>query len=119
MSEETSRGIIQVVYAILITVGLFMHMSISGLEVGSLIIGIFTELTGIITFFSEILTWLWYFLWRAHTIYMALSVLILWFVVLPMLLRYRYIRIRPTLMLSIVVTLYLFLGLKVFDLVAV
>ncbi len=118
MSEKASRGIVNVIYAVLITLGLFMHMSISGMEVGSLIIGIFTELSGIVTFLSKVFSWLIAFIFRSHTIFMAGTILILWFVVLPMLVRYRIILIRPTLMLSIVVTLYLFLGLKMFGFVA-
>ncbi|MCC5932815.1 MAG: hypothetical protein LAT75_01995 [Candidatus Cyclonatronum sp.] len=118
MSETSSKNIITIIYSLLLVLALFMHMSISGVEVGGLIIGIFTEPTGIITFISTIFSWLIKFIFRAHTIYMAGTTLILWFVVLPMLVRYRVIQVRVTFLLSLSVTLFLFLFLKMYGFVA-
>lgn len=118
MSETSSRNIIIIIYSLLLVLALFMHMSISGVEVGGLIIGIFTEATGIITFISAVFSWLVRFIFRAHTIYMAGTTLILWFVVLPMLVRYRVIQVRVNFLLALTVTLYLFLFLKMYGFVA-
>lgn len=101
----------------LIALGLFMHMSISGMEVGSLIIGIFTESGGIITFFSAIFSWLFNFFFNVQIIYMLGIALIMWFVVLPMLVRYKFIKVKVTGLLALTVTLYLFLPLKMYGFV--
>ncbi|AXJ01767.1 hypothetical protein CYPRO_2525 [Cyclonatronum proteinivorum] len=117
MSEESPKKIITIVYSLLLVLGLFMHMSISGVEVGGLIIGIFTEPTGILTFLGTVAGWLFSFIFKAHTIYMAGTALILWFVVLPMLVRYRILQVRVTFLLSLNVTLFLFLFLKMYGFV--
>jgi hypothetical protein len=43
---------------------------------------------------------------------MAATALILWFVGLPLLVRYRVVQVPSTLMLAVIVTLYFFLSLK-------
>lgn len=117
MSEQSSRGIINLVYTLLIVLGFFMHMSISGMEVGSLIIGIFTESGGFVTFISAIFSWLFNFFVNVQIIYMLGTALIMWFVVLPLMVRYRYIQVRVNGLLALTVTLYLFLPLKMYGFV--
>lgn len=120
MSEDSPKKIITIVYSLLLVLALFMHMGIDPrVEVGGLIIGIFTEATGIITFLTTVTGWLIRFIFRSHTIYMAGTTLILWFVVLPMLVRYRILQVRVNFLLALTVTLFLFLFLKMYGFVAV
>lgn len=114
MSKE-SYGILRTVYIVLLIIGIIMHMNISGIKVFSLIVGIFGSLDGIVIFFNEIFTWFRRFIFNVQFVYMIGTLLILWFVGLPMLTRYKFITVKSTPLLAVVMTLYLFLALRLFN----
>lgn len=112
MAEKNSKASFRVIYGVLLVMAVLMHMSFSGLAVGNLLVGIFSEPTGIINFLSAFFDWTIGFIFQEQMIYMAATTLILWFVGLPLLVRYRVVQVPSSLTLAIIVTLYLFLGLK-------
>jgi hypothetical protein len=112
MSQKNSKSAFRVIYTVLLVMAILMHMSFSGLAVGNLLVGIFSEPTGIITFATEVFHWTIDFIFQRQMIYMAATALILWFVGLPLLVRYRVVQVPATLMLAVIVTLYFFLSLK-------
>lgn len=114
MSNE-NYGILKTVYIVLLAIGIVMHMNISGVKVFSLIIGVFGSLDGSVIFLNEIFTWVRRFIFNVQFVYMIGTLLILWFVGLPMLTRYKFITVKSTPLLAIVITLYLFLALRLFN----
>jgi len=114
MSKDSNNSIFQTIMVILFTMVLLMHMNLSGVKIVSLFLGIFQSFDGIFVFFKEILLWAVDFIFRVELIYMVGTVLILWFVGLPMLIRYRILQIKATLSLSILVMLFLFLSFRLF-----
>ncbi|MCH8566651.1 MAG: hypothetical protein LAT67_00250 [Balneolales bacterium] len=114
MADKESGRIINIVYIGLIVLALFMHMSVSGVDLGKLVVGIFTSLDGILVFITSIFFWLIDFIFRVHTIFMFGTLLMLWFVLLPMLVRYRFIKVNVNFSVSLICTLYIFLLLRIY-----
>ncbi|MFW6347546.1 MAG: hypothetical protein ACOC2C_02910 [Cyclonatronaceae bacterium] len=112
MAEKNSKSSFRVIYNVLLVLAVLMHMSFSGLAVGNLLVGIFTAPDGIITFATEVFEWTLDFIFQQQMIYMFATTIILWFVGLPLLVRYRVVQVPSTLRLAIIITLYLFLSLK-------
>lgn len=113
--SDSSGAILKTVYIVLLVLVLIMHMNVSGVKIFTLFFGIFGSADGILVFLSEIWTWAWNFLYNVQFIYMLGTLLILWFVGLPMLTRYKFITVKSTPMLAVILTLYLFLGLRLFN----
>jgi len=112
---SSTQQILRTVYIVLLIMVVFMHMNVSGMKVFTLFFGIFTSADGILVFLSEILKWLWNFIYNPQFIFMTGTFIILWFIGLPMLTRYKFITIKSTPLLAVVLTLYIFLGLRLFD----
>lgn len=110
-----TQQILKTVYIVLLVMVIFMHMNVSGIKVFTLFFGIFTSANGIVIFLSEILKWAWNFIYNPQFIYMTGTFIILWFVGLPMLTRYKFITTKSTPLLAVVLTLYIFLGLRLFN----
>lgn len=118
MAEKNSKSSFRVIYGILLVMAILMHMSFSGLAVGNLLLGVFSKPDGILNFASEVFSWTLDFVFQRQMIYMAATTLILWFVGLPLMVRYRVVQVPSTLPLAIIVTLYLFLSLKLLGTIA-
>lgn len=112
MAEKNSKSSFRVIYGVLLGMAILMHMSFSGLAVGNLLVGIFSAPTGILTFGSEVFYWTIDFIFQRQMIYMAATTLVLWFVGLPLMIRYRLVQVPASLLLAVIITLYFFLSLK-------
>lgn len=108
MAQKTDP-ITVVTYSLLIVVNILLHMVLSGVNVAGLVTQIFTEATGIFSSIGFVTTWLFNTLFSTTGIYLIGLVIAFEFVVLPLMVRYRYVTIKPNLLLSFIFAIYLML----------
>ncbi len=104
------------IYIGLIVLGTIMYMSFFNFQPGLLMLNVFTSWDGILILFKEFGQFLYMFFVRADIIYIALTLFIMYMVLLPLFVRYKIIQVRTSPLLAVVLTLYLFVILKYFGL---
>ncbi|MEX0772437.1 MAG: hypothetical protein WEB89_04830 [Balneolales bacterium] len=110
---KKSNPITVVTYSLLIAVNILLHMVLSGVNVAGLITQIFTEPTGIFSSIAFIVTWLFTTLFSTTGIYLIGLIIAFEFVLLPLMIRYKYVTVKANLTLSFVFALYLMLFARI------
>lgn len=114
---KKTEPITVVTYSLLIIVNVLLHMVLSGVDVASLITRIFTELTGIFTSISIIVTWLFTTLFSITGIYLIGLIIAIEFVLLPLLIRYKYVTVKASLLHSFIFAIYIMLFARIIGVV--
>lgn len=99
-------------YAFIFVVGLFLHLLLWDADFLNRLSRMSQGWSGISAVFSVIWDWLNIYLIQGIGIWLFITALMMLFIVLPMLTRYGYIRVRATPWLAINVSVYLFLIFK-------
>ncbi|MEX2632888.1 MAG: hypothetical protein WD267_02560 [Balneolales bacterium] len=112
MAKKT-EPITVITYSLLIVVNILLHMVLSGVAVSRLITQIFTEVTGIFSSIGFVVAWLFSTIFSVTGIYLIGLIIAFEFVILPLMVRYKYLTIQPSLLLSFIFAIYLMLFARI------
>ena len=84
-------------------------MLLSGVSLVGLIRQIFTEPTGIFKSIGFVVSWLFSVLFSVNGIYLIALTIVFVFVALPLMVRYKYITVKPDLMMAFIFAIYVML----------
>ena len=112
MAKKT-EPITVITYSLLIVTNILLHMVLSGVEVSRLITQIFTEVTGIFNSIAFVFSWLFNTLFSVTGIYLIGLVIAFEFLLLPLMVRYKYVTLRPNLLISFIFAIYLMLFARI------
>lgn len=88
-------------------------MLLSGEPLGRLFMEVFTTITGLYYFIVAIASWSFHYFFSPTAFYLIGIAVAMEFLILPLLVRYRYITFRLNLFVSILAALYLWLGFRI------
>lgn len=105
-----------ILYSFICAVGLFLHLLLWDVNFLARLSRMFDSWDRFKIVFIAIWDWFNIYLVQGIGIWMLITALMMLFVVLPMLTRYKYVQVRPNIWLAINTTIYLFLIMKMLNL---
>lgn|SRR5690554_65568 len=99
-------------YSVILGTGLFLHLLLWDTDFLMKVERTFGDISAINHVFGTIWAWFRIYLVRGIGIWMLMTMVFLLFVLLPILVRYKHVNIRPSPWLAINVSVYFFLILK-------
>ncbi|MDI6401931.1 hypothetical protein QLX67_07990 [Balneolaceae bacterium ANBcel3] len=117
MAKKTKRSITITVFILLFILNVFLQMLLSGEPLATYIVGVFTSLTGIVTLISATANWFISYFFTSIIFYILGIVVALEFLILPLLVRYGYITIKPDIFMSVLGALYVWLFFRILGVV--
>lgn len=106
MAKKKTDSVNVVVYILLIVVNLFVQMLLSGESVSALLSQIFTQWTGIFQTLADITVWIISNLFGIGGVALVALMIGNEFVFLPLMVRYKYLTVKPNLMINFVIAIY-------------
>lgn len=103
------KSLVITTYTLLIIAAVLLHMLLSGENVGMLLAQIFSEPTGIFSTLGAILGWVFSVLFSAYGAVLLGLVVAMEFVIMPLAMRYKYLTVKPNLVMSLIAAIYIML----------
>ena len=103
------RSLVYTVYTLLIIGAILFHMLLAGENVGGMLAQIFSEPTGIFLTIWEMIVWTFGVIFSAYGAVLLGLVVAMEFIIMPLAMRYKYLTVRPNLLMSVVAAVYVML----------
>ena len=113
MAKQTRTSLTVTVFLLLFVLNIYLQMLLSNEPVGKLFAGLFTSPTGLITLGTYTVSWFFSYFFTSLAFYLLGLVIALEFLILPLMVRYRYIQFRPNLFVSVLAAFYIWLGFRI------
>lgn len=113
MPKDTRTSLTVTVFILLFVLNILLQMLLSGEPLGRMFLGVFTTLAGLFHFIAATVRWSVDYFISPIAFYLTGIVIAMEFLILPLLVRYRYITFRLNFFVSILAALYLWLGFRI------
>jgi hypothetical protein len=113
MAKDTRTSLTVTVFILLFILNILLQMLLSGEPLGRLMAEVFTTPLGLINLISATVLWFINYFFTPLAFYLMGIVIALEFLVLPLMVRYRYISFKPNLFVSILGAFYIWLVFRI------
>lgn len=113
MMKKAKTSLNVTVFILLFLLNILLQMLLSGEPLGRYFVTIFTSFTGIFQFIGAVFYWFYSYFFTRVAFYLAGVVIAMEFLVLPLMVRYRYITFKPNLFVSILAAFYIWLAFRI------
>lgn len=103
------RSLVYTLYVLLILGAILFHMLLAGESVGSMLGQIFSEPTGIFAALWTMTVWTVNVIFSAYGAILLGLVVAMEFIIMPLAMRYKYLTIKPNLVMSVIAAVYFML----------
>ncbi|TVQ73302.1 MAG: hypothetical protein EA363_03355 [Balneolaceae bacterium] len=113
MAKDTRTSLTVTVFILLFLLNVLLQMLLSGEPLGRLLAEVFTTAMGLFNLISAIVLWFINYFFSPLAFYLMGIVIALEFLVLPLMVRYRYISFKPNLFVSVLGAFYIWLVFRI------
>lgn len=103
------RSLVYTLYVLLILGAILFHMLLAGESVGSMLGQIFSEPTGIFAALWTMTVWTVNVIFSAYGAVLLGLVVAMEFIIMPLAMRYKYLTVKPNLVMSVIAAVYFML----------
>ena len=103
------RSLVYTLYVLLILGAILFHMLLAGESVGSMLGQIFSEPTGIFAALWTMTVWTVNVIFSAYGAILLGLVVAMEFIIMPLAMRYKYLTVKPNLVMSVIAAVYFML----------
>ncbi len=113
MAKDTRTSLTVTVFILLFLLNVLLQMLLSGEPLGRLLAEVFTTPMGLFNLISAIVLWFIDYFISPLAFYLLGIIIALEFLVLPLMVRYRYISFKPNLFVSVLGAFYIWLVFRI------
>ncbi|MGM0738556.1 MAG: hypothetical protein ACQETM_05245 [Bacteroidota bacterium] len=113
MANDTRTSLTVTVFILLFILNILLQMLLSGEPLGRLMAEVFTTPMGFFNLISAIVLWFFDYFFTPLAFYLLGIIIALEFLVLPLMVRYRYILFKPNLFVSVLGAFYIWLVFRI------
>ncbi len=113
MAKKTKTSLTVTVFALLFVLNILLQMLLSGVPLDRLFIEVFTTWAGLINLISSMVLWFFSYFFTPMAFYMLGLIISMEFLVLPLMIRYRYLTFKPNLFVSVLAAFYVLLLFRI------
>ncbi len=113
MEKDTRTSLTVTVFILLFILNILLQMLLSGEPLGRLFSEVFTTVMGFFNLISAIVVWFFNYFFTSRLFYLLGFIIALEFLVLPLMVRYRYISFKPNLFVSVLGAFYIWLVFRI------
>ncbi len=113
MAKDTRTSLTVTVFILLFILNILLQMLLSGEPLGRLFSEVFTTAMGFFNLISAIVFWFFNYFFTSRLFYLLGFIIALEFLVLPLMVRYRYISFKPNLFVSVLGAFYIWLVFRI------
>ncbi len=113
MAKDTRTSLTVTVFILLFILNILLQMLLSGEPLGRLMAEVFTTPMGFFNLISATVLWFIGYFFSPLAFYLLGIVIALEFLVLPLMVRYRYVTFKPNLFVSVLGAFYIWLVFRI------
>ncbi len=113
MAKDTRTSLTVTVFILLFILNVLLQMLLSGEPLGRLLAEVFTTPLGLFNLISATVLWFINYFFTPLAFYLLGIIIALEFLVLPLMVRYRYISFKPNLFVSVLGAFYIWLVFRI------
>ncbi len=113
MAKDTRASLTVTVFILLFVLNILLQMLLSGEPLGRLMAEVFTTPLGLVNLLSGIISWFISYFFTPLAFYIIGIIIAMEFLILPLMVRYRYITFKPNFFVSIIAAFYIWLVYRI------
>jgi len=113
MANNTKTSLTITVFVLLFVLNIFLQMLLSGEPLAKLFVEVFTTWAGLINLVSATILWFISYFFTPMAFYMLGLIIAMEFLILPLMIRYRYLTFKPNIFVSILAAFYVLLTFRI------
>ncbi|MBP3193101.1 hypothetical protein [Natronogracilivirga saccharolytica] len=113
MAKETRTSLTITVFILLFILNILLQMLLSNEPLGRLLVEVFTTPLGLFNLIAAMALWFFEYFFTPLAFYMLGIVIALEFLVLPLMVRYKYITFKPNIFVSVISAFYIWLAFRI------
>ncbi len=113
MAKEVRTSLTVTVFILLLLLNILLQMLLSGEPLGRMFLEVFTTPLGLFNLISAMVAWFYSYFISPLAFYIIGIAIAMEFLILPLMVRYKYVTFKPNLFVSVLAAFYVWLTFRI------